>query len=87
MSYRPLFNRVIIKAPDQPANAAGIELAQSSKERPLQGVVTAVGPDVEFVKVGDTVAYGHFSPLEVEIDGETLWAMKEQDILMVIDHE
>jgi co-chaperonin GroES (HSP10) len=52
-----------------------------SKNLPQQGVVTAIGPDVKTVKVGDLVLFGKYAPLPVDHVGLIL---NEADIMAVL---
>ncbi len=71
----------------------GIILPDSvSKEKSAQGKVLAVG-EGKFVdgklqpvrvKVGDTVFFSKYSYDEIEVDGEELFLLKEENILAVI---
>jgi len=51
-----------------------------TKEKSAQGKVLAVG-EVKSVKVGDTVIFSKYGYDEVEIDGEELYLIKEENIL------
>ncbi len=68
--------------------AGGIIIPDSAKEKPLKGIVKAVGggtKDEEMVvKAGDEVLYGKYAGTEIEIDGEKLLMMRQNDILAVI---
>ncbi|HIG78718.1 MAG TPA: co-chaperone GroES [Cycloclasticus sp.] len=95
MSLRPLNDRVIIKRVEEEAvSAGGIVLPDSAKEKPSQGEVIAVGTGATnskgelqamSVKVGDTVLFGKYSGTEVEVDGDELLVMREDDIIAVVE--
>jgi co-chaperonin GroES (HSP10) len=80
----PLGEQVVIKEPAVPKNAAGIELARSSKEQPSEGVVEAIGPDVKHLKVGDLVVLPRFNRNEYTLDGVDFIIMEEKTILTKI---
>lgn len=95
VNVRPLDDRVLVR-PEEPEEktASGIYLPESAKEKPMTGVVLAVGPgrlDDEgkrtpvSVKKGDVVLYGKYSGTEVEIDGEQHVILKESELLGVIE--
>ncbi len=94
MKFRPLQDRVLVKALDsEERTKGGIIIPDTAKEKPMQGKVVAAGPGARDdsgkvlpmgVKVGDKVLYGKWSGTEVKIDGEELLIVKESDILGVI---
>jgi len=95
MNLRPLGDRVIIKRVEEEAmSAGGIVLPDSAKEKPSRGEVLAVGNGVTnskgelqpmSVKVGDNVLFGKYSGTEVEVDGDELLVMREDDIIAVVE--
>jgi len=95
MKLRPLQDRVIVKQQEaEEKTKTGIFLPDAAKEKPTKGKVIAVGPGrlddngkpMELpVRNGDTVYYGKYSGTEVEIDGQKLVILREQDILGVLE--
>jgi chaperonin GroES len=96
MAVKPLEDRVLVK-PVEPETmtSAGLYLPESSKERPVQGKIVAVGPGKRLdngkrgemsVKKGDTVVYGKYSGTEVEIKGQEHLILRESELLGVVDH-
>lgn len=64
--------------------SSGIILPDSaSKEKSAQGKVLSAGESKK-VKVGDTVVFSKYGYDEVEIDGEELYLIKEENILAII---
>jgi len=95
MKIRPLHDRVVVRRKEEEQKTAGgIVLPGSAKEKPNQGEVVAVGSgrvldngDVRpvDVKVGDTVVFGKYAGSDtIEIDGEELVILSENDIKAVI---
>lgn len=92
-SIKPLGDRVLVR-PDtaEEKTSSGIIIPDSAKEKPQRGTVVAVGDGrVEdgkkidmSVNEGDKVLYGKYAGTEVEIDGEELMIMRENDILGVL---
>ena len=91
---RPLHDRVVVKRlAEETKTAGGIIIPDSSKEKPLEGEVVAIGSGfIQMdgsvrpldVKVGDKVLFGKWgSTTEVKIDGEELLVMKEEDIIAI----
>ncbi len=68
--------------------ASGIIIPDTAKEKPLQGVIIAVGPgskDEEMqVKVGDTVLYGKYAGTEVELEGKKYLIMRQSDVVAIL---
>jgi chaperonin GroES len=95
MKFRPLHDRVAIKAIQQDTRTAGgIIIPDTVKEKPQQGEVLAVGPGARgadgevaplTVKAGDKVLYGKWSGTEVRIDGQDILIMRESDLLGILD--
>jgi len=94
MKFRPLQDRVLVKALDSDERTkGGIIIPDTAKEKPMQGKVIAAGPGARDeagklvpmgVKVGDKVLYGKWSGTEVKIEGEDLLIVKESDILGIV---
>ena len=95
MAVKPLEDRVLVKPVDRESKTdSGIYLPESSKERPVQGKVIAVGPGKLLdngkraelgIKKGDTVVYGKYAGSEVEIKGVDHLILRENEILGVIE--
>ena len=93
MKFRPLHDRVLIKALDsEEKTSGGIIIPDTAKEKPQEGEVVAVGPGAKSedgkivsmdVKVGDIVLFGKWSGTEIKIDGTEYSLMKESDIMGV----
>ncbi len=91
----PLDDRILInptKAEEK--TASGIFLPEAAKEKPMTATVVAVGPGKMTdngkrakisVKKGDVVVYGKYSGNEIEIDGQTLVIVRENELLGVIE--
>jgi chaperonin GroES len=94
MAFRPLHDRVVVRrTTSEEKTAGGIIIPDTAQEKPMEGVVVAVGPGSRDetgkvqpldVKKGDRVLFGKWSGTEVTIDGEELVIMKESDIMGVI---
>ena len=94
MKFRPLHDRVVVRAIDaDPKTTGGIIIPDTAKEKPQQGEIIAVGPGGRDdagkltpidVKPGDRVLFGKWSGTEVKIDGVEYLIMKETDIMGVL---
>ena len=93
-TIRPLHDRVVVKRlPEQTKTAGGIIIPDAAKEKPQEGEVLAVGNGFVMqdgsvrpleVKVGDKVLFGKWgSTTEINIGGEELLVMKEDDIIAI----
>ena len=90
MKLKPFADRVIIApAAAEEVTASGIIIPDSAKEKPLRGTVLAVGngtKDEEMVlKEGDKVLYGKYAGTEVDLDGEKVLVMRQNEVLAVIE--
>lgn len=91
ISLRPLDDRVVVQPHDaEEMTAGGIVLPDAAKEKPQRGKVVAVGPGKLLdsgdrgtlsVAVGDEVIYGKYSGTEIEVDGQEVKILRENDIL------
>lgn len=89
MKIKPLADRVLVKpAAAEEKTAAGIIIPDTAKEKPLKGVVVAVGNGTKdedmVVKPKDNVLYGKYAGTEIELDGENYLIMRQSDILAII---
>ena len=93
---RPLGNRVLVKRSEAKTSKGGILLPESSKEKPRQGEVVAVGPGKVddkgilkkmTVQVGDIVLFSSYGGTEVkseDADGDYL-ILSEDDLLGILN--
>ena len=94
MKIRPLSDRVVIKrTKEEEKTKGGIIIPDSAKEKPVEGVVVAVGAGKALkdgkirpldVKAGDRILFGKYSGTEVKLDGEDHVLLREDDILAVL---
>ena len=83
-------DRVIIRpTAAEEVTASGIIIPDSAKEKPLKGTVLAVGngtKDEEMVlKEGDVVLYGKYAGTEIELDGDKVLIMRQNEVLAVVE--
>lgn len=89
MNLKLLADRVLVlPAEAETTTVGGIIIPDSAKEKPLSGIVKAVGcgtKDEEMVvKVGDEVMFGKYAGTQIEIEGESYLMMKQSDIMAII---
>ncbi len=95
MNVKPLHDRILVKRLDsEEMTAGGIIIPDTAKEKPVQGLVTAVGDGkkddkggriVMDVKAGDKVLFSRYGGTEVKVGGDELLIMREDDILGIIE--
>jgi chaperonin GroES len=95
MRVVPIGDRVVIKRlAAEDTTAGGIFLPDTSREKPRQGRVLSVGDGrlladgtraAHQVREGDRVLFSTYAGSEVEIDGEDLLLMSEDDILAIVE--
>ena len=95
MKVRPLQDRVLVKRVEsETRSAGGIIIPDTAKEKPLEGIVIAVGTGKRLddgsrvapeVKEGDRVLFGKYAGTEIKVDGEEHMILKESDILGILD--
>ena len=94
MKFKPLGDRVVIKALEEgESQVGGIIIPDTAKEKPQQGEVVAVGPGRRKktgehipmeVAAGDKVLYGKYSGNEIDVEGQKLLILHEDEILAKI---
>ena len=95
MKVVPLNDKIVVKRVEaEDKTAGGIVLPDSAKEKPRQGKVLSIGDGKLLengkrapfqIKEGDRVLFSSYAGNEVNIDGEDLLVMSEDDILAVIE--
>jgi len=93
-SIKPLHDKVVLERLEaESKSAGGILIPDSAKEKPMRGVVIAVGPgrvlengDVKAldVKKGDQVLFGGYAGSEVKLEGKEYLIVNESEIYAVI---
>ena len=89
MSIKPLADRVLIEpVAAEEKTSGGIIIPDTAKEKPMKGVVIAVGngkkDEPMTLKVGDKVLYGKYAGTEINVEGVDYLIMRESDIYAVI---
>ena len=94
MKIQPLHDRVVVKRLEiETKSPGGILIPDNVAEKPMQGEVIAVGTGkitdsgkvrpVQ-VKVGQRILFGKYSGTEVELEGEDIVVMREDDVLAIL---
>ena len=95
VKVRPLRDRIIVKRLDEETKTAGgIYIPDSAQEKPMNGLIVAVGKGKVsedgnvtplVVKEGDTILFGKYSGTEIKIGGEDFLIMREDDVLGIVE--
>ncbi len=95
MGLRPLNDRVLVKrVEEEEKTAGGIIIPDTAKEKPARGKVLAVGEGKLLdegsrrqmsVKKDDEVLFSKYAGNEINLDGEDVIIMREDEILAVIE--
>ena len=95
MKFKPLNDRVLIKRVEpKEVSLGGIIIPDNAKEKPMEGVVMAVGEGKVLdngqiralqVKAGQTVFFRKYAGNEVTLDGIEHMIMREEEILAVLN--
>ncbi len=94
MKVRPLHDRLLVRRVEEKETArGGIIIPDTAKEKPMEGKVLAVGNGRMLengkklaldVKVGDKILFGKYSGTEIEIDGEDVVIVREDEVLAIM---
>ena len=94
MKIVPLGDNVVVKRLEaEETTAGGIVLPDSAKEKPHQGSVLSIGDGrlladgtraPHEVSEGDRVLFSSYSGTEVDVNGEELLIMAENEILAIL---
>jgi chaperonin GroES len=95
MKVKPLRDKILIKRIEEDEKTkGGIILPDTAKEKPMIGIVMAVGKGKVLedgkiqppeVKVNDKVLFPKYAGTEVKIDGEEHLIVSEDEILAIIE--
>ena len=95
IKFKPLSDNVLIDYEDKDEEKTKGGIIMTSRERPQQGTVVAVGPGRKsyttgermpmVVKVGDEVKFAAFAGKEIKVDNIEYFLMTETDIQGIIE--
>jgi chaperonin GroES len=95
MKFTPLNDRILVKRSDsEQTTKSGIIIPDNAQEKPMQGVVKAVGPGKStddgslralLVQEGHTVLFRKYAGTDVTIEGEEHLIMREDEILAIVE--
>lgn len=93
--FRPLHDRLLVKRVEaEEKSKGGIIIPDSAKEKPIEGLVIAVGNGKAAddgkvrpleVKAGERVLFGKYSGTEIKVEGEEHVILREDEVLGVLE--
>jgi chaperonin GroES len=93
VNFRPLSDKVLVKpSAGEEKSAGGIYIPDAAKQKPIEGVVIAIGPGRVLddgsrsemtVKIGESVIYSKYGWTEVKLDGDEYIILDEDQIYAV----
>ena len=85
MTFQPVKDRILVLPCDPPEKThAGLFIPDKAQEKPQEGIVVAIGKNIEAVKLVDKVLYEKFSGTKFMLDGVEHIILKEDDLLGVL---
>ena len=85
LTAKPLSNRVFIKQDvAKKETKSGIVTTTKVVEKPTKGTVISCGKLAEEIKPGDTVVYPKNAGVEMNIEGEDLLVIREDEIIAIL---
>lgn len=82
---KPLADRVVaVREEAKAKTASGLYLPDNAKEKPVVATVSAIGPEVKAIKIGDRIVYKEYSTTDLKIAGTTYLIVKEEDVLATL---
>lgn len=95
VKLQPIGERIVVQREESEAvTAGGIVLPDTAKEKPARGVVISVGTGKLLddgsrsqmqLQEGDRVLFSSYAGETVEVSGEEVLLMREDDVLAVIE--
>jgi chaperonin GroES len=83
---KPLANRVLIDIQEPPKQTTGgIFIPDTVNEKPDQGIVLSVGPEVRAVQAGNRVLFSKYGGSNLQYSGKTVKILSEKDILAILE--
>ncbi len=88
MKLEPMGERVLVKIVEpEMKTASGIYIPSTAQEKPQQGIIVAIGNEVDEdsgLKEGDKILFAKYSGTEVKLDGVDHLVLDVSDILAKI---
>jgi chaperonin GroES len=82
MKFKPLNKRVLVKLDEAKRQTdSGIYLPESAQNDFATGNVIAVGNEAALVKEGDKIMFAHTVGVDIEVDGEKLRLIPDENYI------
>jgi len=80
-------NIIVERRESEDVSAGGILIPQDSqdKDRPAEGVITEIGPDVKDLSKGQHILFGKYAGTEYPFSGQTILFMREEEVIAVVE--
>lgn len=92
---KPMGDRIVVeRAREEDVSKGGIVIPDTAKEKPIRGIVVAVGPGKRLesgqiqpmaLKVGDKIYFGKYAGTEIKLDDKDAIIMREDDVLATVE--
>ena len=82
----PLGDRVVI-VPIEDQIETTLIIPDNAREKPIRGRISAVGPDVKDLGVGETVLFGKYSGTEVPVGRDVVIIMHQTDVMATMEDD
>jgi len=66
---------------------SGLEIPATAKKVPVKGLVLSVGHLIDFLEVGDKIAYAQYAGDEIEWEGQNLLFLLPKDVYAKLTKE
>ncbi len=87
-NLQPLYDKIVVETIEGDTVVNGLTIPEGSREKPMKGVIVAVGPGKDSValkvKIGDVVLHQKHAGVEVNLGGKDYLLMRETDIFAII---
>lgn len=85
---RPIKNNIIVELIEkEKVSAGGIVLQSADREEVSKGLVLAIGPNVEYIKVGELVLPNWNRAQKSKFDDKEFYVISEDEIVLIFDEE
>lgn len=91
----PLNDKIVVKRVEAEAKTSGgIVIPDATKEKPREGIVKSLGDGKRLedgkrssfqIKKGDRILFSSYAGTEIEVGGEKLLIMTEDDVLAILE--
>jgi chaperonin GroES len=80
LSQGPINDRLFVIRDETPDKTGKLIIPDTDKEKPNKGLVVAAGEDCRFVFPGQTIVFGQFHGVEINLDGLDITILRENDV-------